>query len=341
MLIAQQYRNVAFTDVPADLDESSLRAFFLSRQVYRRTRYVVARNEDRQALVEVVKASEDDLFVDVADVRVLATPDETVLVDRPEIDTAIPSQLLRVALDLADAPRCVVVRGRYGHVNFILDPVPRRVHVLDVAPPWPAKLVDQVRRVLDTAEELPATELVPEVVDLEGMAASKPAGHYLLPCRGGGITVPGAEVSYLDEVPPEADWLLVGCARSRAIHDHFYPDRAPGLTQIDMCPAALAAARPLPPGEARLTKCCLLEEHIETRGDTVVVPWGASFGQVSDGLAAASDLAEQRRTAAENGTSEQNRTDGDSRTTGAPRAAEHSPTTGKPRTTEERREDRT
>jgi len=86
--------------------------------------------------------------------------------------------------------------------------------------------------------------------------------------------------------------VLIGCQRSRDIHDHFYPDRAPALTQLDICPAALAARRPpLPPGEARLTKCCLLEEHVETRGDTVVVPWGASFVLVADGLARASELA--------------------------------------------------
>jgi hypothetical protein len=295
VLIPHQYRTVAFTDVTVDLDDDSLRKFFLSRQVYRRTRFVVARNQDRYAVAELTKAGETELFVDVSDVRVLAGPDETVFVDRPDIDTAVPSQLLHAARDIAGAPRCVVVRGRYEHVNFILDADPRRVHVLDVAPPWPAKLYDQVQRVADTAEELPATECVPQVVDLEEIAAAEPAEHYLLPCRGGGMSVPGAEISYLDEVPPQADWVLLGCARSRAIHDHFYPEKAPSVRQIDICPAALATRLPLPPGEARLTKCCLLEESIETRGDTVVVPWGASFTLVAEGLAAASELAGELR----------------------------------------------
>jgi hypothetical protein len=299
MMIPHQYRTVAFTDVGVDLDSGALREFFLSRQVYRRTRFVVARNQDRYAVVELTKAGEVDLFVDVTDVRVLAGPHETLFVDRPDIDTAVPSQLLRAALEIADAPRCVVVRGRYEHVNFILDAAPRRVHVLDVAPPWPAKLYDQVQRVADTAEELPATECVPQIVDLEETAAAEPAEHYLLPCRGGGMSVPGAEISYLDEVPPQADWVLLGCARSRAIHDHFYPERAPSVRQIDICPAALATRIPLPPGEARLTKCCLLEEDIETRGDTVVVPWGASFTLVAEGLATASELAEKLRSATE------------------------------------------
>lgn len=53
------------------------------------------------------------------------------------------------------------------------------------------------------------------------------------------------------------------------------------------------------PGEARLTKCCLLEESIETRGDTVVVPWGASFTLVAEGLAAASELAGRLRSGTE------------------------------------------
>ncbi|WP_433499184.1 DUF7714 family protein [Sphaerimonospora sp. CA-214678] len=295
-MIPYQYRTVAFTDVAVDLDGDSLRTFFLSRQIYRRTRFVVARNRDAYAVVELTPTPGDGgaatgLFIDVGDVRVLAGPDETAFVDRPDIDTAVPGQLLRAARDVPDAPRCVIVRGRYEHVNFILDPTPRRVHVLDVAPPWPAKLYDQVQRVADTAEELPATECVPQVVDLEEIAAAEPAEHYLLPCRGGGMSVPGAEISYLDEVPQRADWVLIGCARSRAIHDHFYPDKAGNVRQIDICPITLAAGLPLPPGEARLTKCCLLEENVETRGDTVVVPWGASFSLVAEGLAAASELA--------------------------------------------------
>lgn len=295
-MIPSQYRTVAFTDVDVDLDEQSLTDYFLHRQVYRRTRFVVARRGGQTAVVELAKTAEDDLFVDVSTVRMLARPDETLLVVRPDIDTAVPSQLARVAADAPDGIRCVVVRGRYEHVNFILDVVPRRVHVLDVAPPWPAKLVDQVQRVIDTAEDLPATECVPQVVDLEDLAAAAPAGHYLLPCRGGGMSVPGATISYLDEVPPEADWTLLGCARSRAIHDHFYPDRAAGVRQIDTCPIQLAATLPLPPGEARLTKCCLLEEHIETHGDTVVVPWGSSFSLVAQGLSLASELAGKSHT---------------------------------------------
>lgn len=301
MLIPHQYRTVAFTTIGGDLSQRSLEAYFAEHDVYRRTRFVIACSGSRVALVEVAVGpapADDELFCPVTDVTVLAGPSETVLVRRPDIDTAVPSQLARAAAEFPGA-RCVAVKGRYEHVNFILDADPPVVHVLDVAPPWPAKFCDQVDRLLDTAESLPAIETRPQVVDLQRLAETEPARHYLLPCRGGGARVPGAEISYLDEVPaPDPGWVLLGCARSRAIHDHFYPDLAGSLRQIDICPARLAAASPVPAGEARITKCCLLEEHIETRGDTVVVPWGSSFDLVAEGLKAAAELADDRRSAA-------------------------------------------
>jgi hypothetical protein len=59
-----------------------------------------------------------------------------------------------------------------------------------------------------------------------------------------------------------------------------------------MCPRVLAARARLPggevpEGEAVLTKCCLLEDRVEVDGRTVVTPWGASFGELRQGLAAA------------------------------------------------------
>ena len=111
--------------------------------------------------------------------------------------TSTPGSRASCVKAAADAPdaRCVVVEGRYGHVSFVLDPTPVRLHVLDVAPPWPAKLVDQVERVLQTAEDLPGVLPVPHVVELSSLLPAAPSGHYLLPCRGGGMDVPGATVS--------------------------------------------------------------------------------------------------------------------------------------------------
>lgn len=286
-----RYREVSVLDVDVPLEIDALRTLLTSRPVYRRTRYIVARDPGSTALVEVRTTATDALFYDVSDVRLLAGPDETTYLHRPDVDTGVPSELVKAAQDMPRS-RCVVVEGRYGHVSFVLDPDPVRLHVLDVAPPWPAKLVDQVERVLETAEELPAVLPLPRVVELPDLLPTVPSGHYLLQCRGGGMEVPGTSVSYLDEVPPRADWTLLGCARSRAIHDFLYGG---AVDQIDTCPRTLARDVEVPPGEVLLIKCCLLEEHIESGDQTVVVPWGSSFRQLREGLEAAVSLAGQQR----------------------------------------------
>ena len=283
-LVPSQYRNVSVADVPAALDEESLRAHLLGRPVYRRTRYVVARRGGASAVVEVSKESEVPLFSPVIEMSVLARPDETAFVDAPETDTAVPTQLARVAAEQAPGARCVIVRGRYGHVSFILDPAPIRIGVVEVVPPWPPKLADQLSRVLDLAEDLPPVELVPHLVDLDALAATRPAEHYLFPCRAGQPAAAeparvAAEVSYLDEIPERAPWTLVGCARSRSIHDWFYGGDVP---MVDMCPRRLAdectGSMPV------ITKCCLLEDRVAQDAGLVVVPWGASLAQIREGL---------------------------------------------------------
>ena len=301
-LVPSQYRNVSVADVPAALDEESLRAFLLGRPVYRRTRYVVARHGGASAVAEVSKESEVPLFSPVVEMSVLARADETAFVDAPETDTAVPTQLARVAARQAPGARCVVVRGRYGHVSFILDPAPIRIGVVEVVPPWPPKLADQLSRVLDLAEDLPPVELVPYLVDLDALAATSPAEHYLFPCRAGQQSQdqPSAgrdgSVSYLDEIPERVPWTLVGCARSRSIHDWFYGGDVP---MVDMCPrrlaengAALAGNGAAPAGNGSaltgslpvITKCCLLEDRVGQEAGLVVVPWGASLAQIREGL---------------------------------------------------------
>jgi hypothetical protein len=150
-----------------------------------------------------------------------------------------------------------------------------------VVPPHPAKLVDQAARVLALAEDLPPVELAPVTMDLVDLARRHPAPRYLLPCRASGFRLDGAAVDFLDERPPRRDWVLLGCARSRAIHEWFYGDLP---ETVDTCPLKL-----FPPGDdPLLTKCCLLEHDNRTEGARVAVPWGASLGLVKRAL---TDLA--------------------------------------------------
>ncbi|HSK58530.1 MAG TPA: hypothetical protein VK935_05690 [Actinomycetospora sp.] len=269
------YREVSVAHVDFALTAESLLDHFLGRECYRRTRYVVVRHGDDTALVGVEPADPEPLFSPAAHVAVLALPVDTVDVRCPEIDPGVPSQLAKAAARHPGA-RAVVVEGRYSHVSFLLDPDPLRVRVREVVPPHPAKLLDQAQRVLDVADDLPPILLEPELIELDSLAGDDPV--VLLPCRGAGIRLEGRETHYLDERPPGRDWTLLGCVRSRQIHQWFYGRGAPGT---DTCPRTLA-----PTVGPLLTKCCLLEDRIDLDGDVAVVPWGASLAQVGDALRA-------------------------------------------------------
>jgi hypothetical protein len=272
-----RYREVAVTSVDLPLVPERLTEHFLGREAYRRTRYIVTRGRDGVALLAVAKASEEPLFSPITDVEVLAGPDESTWLTSPKVDVGVPTQLCREALAGAPDARCVIVQGRYEHVSFILDPEPIRLRVVEVAPPHPPKLLDQARRVLEVAEDLPPVQLQPEVVDIVELARQRPSRSFLYPCRGSGAAPEGAEVFYLDERPPRRDWVLVGCERSCQIHRQFYGDDPPYL---EMCPHELV----LPGGGPVLTKCCQLEDRIERDGLVVVVPWGATLAEVRAGI---------------------------------------------------------
>lgn len=269
------YREVSVATVDFALTPENLIDHFLGRECYRRTRYVVVRNGGATALVGVEPTDPEPLFSPAASVAVLALPDDTVDVHHPDVDPGVPSQLAKVAVEHPGA-RAVVVEGRYSHVSFLLDPNPIRLRVREVVPPHPAKLLDQAQRVLDVADDLPPIVLEPELIEFDSLLGDQSV--VLLPCRGAGIRLEGRETYYLDERPRLRAWSLLGCARSRQIHQWFYGRGAPGS---DTCPRTLAPATgPL------LTKCCLLEDRIEVDADVAVVPWGASLAQVAEAIAA-------------------------------------------------------
>src|SRR6516162_11799938 len=80
-LVPAQYREVSVTEVPVPLDEGALHGYLTGRAVYRRTRYVIARNGAASMVAEVSKETEQPLFSPVTAVTVLARAEETAMID--------------------------------------------------------------------------------------------------------------------------------------------------------------------------------------------------------------------------------------------------------------------
>ncbi len=281
-LMPDRYRQVAITEVDFELSPRSIEAFFLGREAYRRTRYIVVVADDEIALIQVEKASEEPLFSPITRVEIIGAPGECALIRDAETDTGIASHLAIAAQRQAPDKRCVAVIGRYEHLSFIADPEPVEIVVRDVVPPHPAKLADQAQRIIDVSEDLPPIVLVPDVVDLDDLVDE--ASEYLLPCAGAATDDGRGNLSYLDQRPDYRDWTLVGCTRSQQIHTWFYGREAPAR---DFCPRRRAADD----GQVVLTKCCLLESGMEVRGTVVYLPWGSTLQGVREGLGAAIALS--------------------------------------------------
>jgi hypothetical protein len=275
--LTRPYRGLSVQEVDVDLaDEAAILDHLRGREVYRRTEWLLLRNGDASALVELRKESFEPLFSPVVEARVLAGPDRTLWVEQPTCDVGNPTALAFAAL-AHEKPGidAYAVIGKFEHVNVIWQPQPVTVRVTEVVPPEPAKLFEMARQAVAFDEDLPPIRLVLDAVDIRDLGRESVSEDYLLPCRGSGVDLPGA-VSFLDTHPEQRkDWLLIGCERSMQFHRHFYGDEP---AQVDLCPRRRAADLGL--DALVLTKCCLLERGVEQHEDTAVVPWGSNLDEV-------------------------------------------------------------
>ncbi|AEV73489.1 MULTISPECIES: DUF7714 family protein [Mycolicibacterium] len=272
------YRGLSVQEVDIELTESGISRYLMGREVYRRTSYLVLQNSGLAALVAVRQESTVPLFSPVIELRVLALPERVAFVDSPGTDVGNATALAQAAAAHRRAGiLAYVVRGCYEHINFIWDPRPIPVHVVEVVPPWPPKLFAMAQQAIAFDEDLPPIELVLDVVDISDIARQNPAPNYLLPCRGAGTEVDGG-VSYLDTRPADRlDWLMIGCERSLEFHRHFYGNEP---RRIDICPRRRARG----PAELTLAKCCLIERGLELEPEAAVVPWGSNLDEVRSAL---------------------------------------------------------
>lgn len=272
------YRRVSVQPYQGEMSEAAICAHLLGREAYRRTDFVVLRQGAATAVAAVSAPDRQSLFSPIDWVEVVALPDRCTFVELPDVDTGNRSALAATAHRLGIGPEeTLVVCGKYAHVNFIHQPDPLVIRVVEVAPPEPPKLFDLAQHVLSYAD-LPPIRLELERIDLNELAAGHTPPAFLVPCRSGGLDRLSAPVYFLDQRPAERqEWLLIGCERSLQFHRHYYGDEPP---RIELCPRRLAGRRQ----EPTLLKCCLLEFHTELDGPIAVTPWGADLQQVEAAL---------------------------------------------------------
>ena len=176
-------------------------------------------------------------------VALLAGPARRAYVHRRTSTPASPAQLARPP---RDAPRRALRRRRGPLRPRQLRPRPGRrcgCTVLDVVPPWPAKLLDQAQRVLRPGRG-PARRSSWSPTSSSWTTCVPPGRSATTCCRA-------AAVAWRSPARPRvlsrrgADRGATGrCSAARGreqIHEWFYGERA---AQVDICPRTLAPRRP-------------------------------------------------------------------------------------------------
>ena len=165
--ITRPYRGLSVQEVDIPLTPAAIGNLLRSREIYRRTAFLVLRHGDQTALAAVRPADPGPLFSPVAELRVLSRPDTTVWISDPGTDVGNASSLAAAALrHQRDGVLAYVVQGMFEHVNFIWRPAPVRIRVTEVIPPHPPKLLAMAGQAVAYDEDLPPVDLVLDAVDV-------------------------------------------------------------------------------------------------------------------------------------------------------------------------------
>ena len=97
-LIPLPYRNVSMQPYDGAFTEQALIAHLLGREAYRRTEFIVLRDEvDAMAVVAIAKRDNEALFSEIVEVEILALPEECAFARSPETDCGNRSALAELA----------------------------------------------------------------------------------------------------------------------------------------------------------------------------------------------------------------------------------------------------
>jgi hypothetical protein len=277
--VPESYREVSVQPYYGDMTEDAIRKHLVGKAAYRRTKYIILENSESCAITMISRPDDDSLFSTINDISIVALSTTCVLVEDRAVDTANNTALAAKAEELnLGKESTLIVRGLDDHVNFINHPDPVQIRVVEVVPPEPPKLLRMVQHVL-TYADLPAIKIKIQQIDIRELASKvEDVEAFLVPCRSSGLNF-DFPTYFLDEHPDQKNWTLLGCKRSRQIHEYFYGYRP---ACVEICPRSLTSDN----GSLQVIKCCLLEKDIEIDGHRAIVPWGANLRQVEHALEA-------------------------------------------------------
>ena len=271
-------KDVSVHDVDIILNGENISSVMENWTAYVRTEFIVFRNNNDMAVVELKKGPGRELFGRTEGFMILSLPEDTVFVEDPTIDVINIPALARLQKQYPG--KTVIVKGMFSHINFVRNMEPKVLRVVDDIPPSPSKLGVLTKMALDSGfVDIPI--VIEEVnIELANMVADVKTEAVMFPCRVSGLTAE-IPVYFLDEAPRiEHEVTLIGCNLSERIFSSLYTERVPF---INICPEDHI----INDGVKTIIKCCKIKDGHVIEGNVVKVPWGATVPEI---VAAINDL---------------------------------------------------
>ncbi len=272
-MLPDHCKDVSVRDVDFELTERNILEGSKGKKAYTRTEFLILRHADELAIVRVLKEDGKELFRPIKSIEIVALPGEIAFVRDAEMDVL---NRTRMAILARSHPgKYVVVQGLFGHVSFATSDETEDLLVIEVVPPYPAKLSVLVDRALDAGLVDKAVVPSTKTISLNDLEKEVFANTVMFPCRASGIASK-RNVLFLDETPSfDGEVALIGCDLSKRIFQNVYK-KAP-TAFVSMCPREFAPRK----GTKAIIKCCKVREGFEIEDGVAIVPWGATVQEVA------------------------------------------------------------
>jgi len=274
-------KEVSVKRVSFPLTEEKIRENLLNKPAYKRTKFIALNKDEDWAVVGVRKPETKNLFSRIEEVEIISLPDSTKYLEDSEIDVLSPTRMAEKAQELgADT---LIIKGMFEHVSFIHKEKLVPLTVLEVVPPEPPKLVELVKKALDSGKINKPVKIIPQIIDLRKMTEECKYQNIVYPCQASGLSSE-RDTFYLDQRPKFTDEQLqrislIGCDLSLRIFKTIY-----GVEPefFNFCPKK--SVTDTKPEYPTITKCCKVKGGHERIWNTAIVPWGATLKEVEEAL---------------------------------------------------------
>ncbi|MFB0563204.1 MAG: hypothetical protein ACETWM_18545 [Candidatus Lokiarchaeia archaeon] len=236
------------------------------RKIFHTTRYTLVQSPTGTSVYEI-KTIGNGLIKTISNAILLSEEQETLTVDCPNIDPTQKTEVIKTTIKhLKKNTRSIVFKSKFEHIGLTLfEPQNTTIGIIDLVPPQPAKLADQIQNAQkqklvrkDTKFKIKIIDILKEITETKlpiVFPCSATTGRPFL-----FLDVDSEKIASLKE-----PILVVGCPITFETIKELNPKIK--TKKIDICPAHYAR-KETTPNNFYIVRCC----RASTQGTQIYSP---------------------------------------------------------------------